>query len=157
MIIFDLACGCGCQFEGWFQSHADFLAQQQAHQLACPACGDRRIRKLLSPVASLRSGVESVSEMQTAPVPASSPAGAADADYQRLAAEFVYNLSRFVEKNFEDVGPRLAEETLKMQFGNKAVRNIRGVTTEEEEKLLKSEGIELLKVPIFKDREDERH
>ncbi len=145
MIIFDLACGCGCLFEGWFQSHGDFLSQQQAHLLVCPACGDHRIRKLLSPVASLRTGDMSGLEMQTA------------AGQQRQAAEFLYNLSKFVEKNFEDVGPRLAEETLKMQFGAKALRNIRGLATDEEEKLLKSKGIELLKVPIFTDREDERH
>lgn len=157
MIIFDLACGCGCQFEGWFQSHTDFLSQQQGQLLACPACGDHRIRKLLSPVTALRSGDVSVSGMPTATPQPTPPAATDTGDFQRLAAEFVYNLSRFVEKNFEDVGPRLAEETLKMQFGNKAVRNIRGVATEEEEKLLKSEGIELLKVPIFKDREDERH
>jgi len=57
-------------------------------------------------------------------------------------------VQKFVEKNFEDVGTRLAEESLKIHYGVKEARNIRGVVTEEEEKVLEQEGIELLKVPI---------
>ena len=57
-------------------------------------------------------------------------------------------VQKFVEKNFEDVGSKLASESLKIHYGVEEARNIRGVVTEEEEKILEGEGIELLKVPI---------
>ena len=49
MIVFDLACTCGFQFEGWFRDHEDFSAQGRAGLLQCPSCGGSAIRKLLSP------------------------------------------------------------------------------------------------------------
>jgi hypothetical protein len=50
MIVYDLACGCGYIFEGWFQDREDFVAQQEAGFLSCPDCGNNAIRKILSPV-----------------------------------------------------------------------------------------------------------
>ena len=50
MIVFDLACGCGYTFEGWFQDRQDFECQQTASFLVCPVCGSTEIRKVLSPI-----------------------------------------------------------------------------------------------------------
>lgn len=46
------------------------------------------------------------------------------------------------------MGPQLAQEALKIHYGVEAPRNIRGVTTAEEEKTLEKEGINLLKLPL---------
>ena len=54
----------------------------------------------------------------------------------------------FVEKNFDDVGCNFAKEALKMHYGTSEPRNIRGVSTHEEEKILKQEGIEFFKLPM---------
>ena len=54
----------------------------------------------------------------------------------------------FVEKNFDDVGCDFAKEALKIHYGATEPRNIRGVSTKEEEKTLKEEGIQFFKVPM---------
>ena len=54
----------------------------------------------------------------------------------------------FVQKNFDDVGCNFAKEALKIHYGAVEPRNIRGVSTKEEEKTLEEEGIEFFKVPM---------
>jgi len=128
MIVFDLACGCGYTFEGWFQDRQDFDKQQTAAFLVCPVCGGREIRKILSPIRaqSSRNTGDEPSHMK-----------AAEAEPPTRVAD-----------NFEDVGTELATESLKIHYGVSKPRNIRGVTTELEEKKLQEEGINLLKVPM---------
>ena len=54
----------------------------------------------------------------------------------------------FVEKNFDDVGCDFAKEALKIHYGVTEARNIRGVSTKEEEQVLKKEGIQFFKIPL---------
>lgn len=139
MIVFDLECDCGYRFEGWFQDRQDFDNQQTASFLICPECGGRDIRKILSPIRAQSSGSALDKGLQVK-----------DGKSELLsdAAEVLETLQEFVEKNFEDVGTELATESLKIHYGVSEPRNIRGVTTELEEKKLKEEGISLLKIPM---------
>ena len=139
MIVFDLACGCGYTFEGWFQDRQDFDNQQTASFLVCPECGSREIRKILSPIRAQSSGREGGMALHM---------NAGESKSSTDAAEVLETLQDFVEKNFEDVGTELATESLKMHYGVSEPRNIRGVTTELEEKKLKEEGINILKIPM---------
>ena len=139
MIVFDLACGCGYTFEGWFQDRQDFELQQSASFLVCPECGSREIRKILSPIRTQFSKSERCSSEQKNIGESASRENTADA---------VETLQKFVEENFEDVGAELASESLKMHYGVSEPRNIRGVTTEAEEKKLQEEGINLFKIPL---------
>ena len=142
MIIFDLQCICGYQFEGWFDSRDDFDRQHAESEVLCPGCGSDRVRKILSPV-SIHTGSQT-----TKAVPPLSGEG------DSPGLQFLHSLQDFVEKNFEDVGAKLAEESLKMHYGVEEPRNIRGVTTADQEKMLRDEGIELLKVPLRKKETD---
>jgi hypothetical protein len=54
----------------------------------------------------------------------------------------------FLQNNFEDVGSKFAQEALKMHYDVTDKRNIRGTTTEDEEKMLKKEEIDFVKIPI---------
>ena len=145
MIAFDLACGCGCRFEGWFQNHADFTSRHEEELIRCPQCGESgRIRKLLSPVAVVGKGGRDFSVSVTE-----------DHDLETKAAENMLRMVQEVVKSFENVGADLASEALKIHFGVTEPRNIRGVATEEEEAELKKEGIELLKIPL--PREEQSH
>ena len=56
--------------------------------------------------------------------------------------------AEFIEKNFDNVGPDFSEEALKIHYGVSESRNIRGSSTPEEEKTLKDEGIEFIKLPM---------
>lgn len=137
MIIFDLACSCGFQFEGWFQDHQDYESQRRSGLLACPECGASSVRKILSPVAVRTGSVDAVR---------------GHAGERRLTSEALRLLGAMqggVERNFKDVGHGLAQEALKMHYGVTELRNIRGVATQVEEDLLHREGIELLKFPML--------
>jgi hypothetical protein len=140
MIVFDLACVCGFTFEGWFQDRSDFESQQTASLLSCPHCGSREIRKILSPT-HFQSSISEASYANKC----SSDASVSPADAEKALA----TLQKFVEENFEDVGVDLAKESLKIHYGVAEPRNLRGVTTESEEKKLKEEGIKLLKIPML--------
>jgi hypothetical protein len=136
MIVFDLSCQCGYQFEGWFQDSGDYRRQEKAGFLTCPNCDGNGVRKILSPVA-FRSAVDRKVD--------SAPAKVAP---EQMAADLLKSLQNHVVNNYEDVGTRLAEESLKIHYGLEEPRNIRGTSSEEEEKVLKKEGIELLKIPL---------
>ena len=139
MIVFDLACSCGCIFEGWFHDRRHFEEQQRASFLQCPRCGGSEIRKILSPIRFQSAGAEGESPEKK---------GATTSVSAEDAAMALTILQKFVEENFADVGADLAKEALKMHYGVVEQRNIRGVATEHEEKKLQEEGIDLLKIPI---------
>ena len=136
MIVFDLTCECGLQFEGWFRNADDLQNQQKKGLLSCPSCQGNQVRKILSPVAGRskaeRNEVPSVPGLST----------------EEAAAEVLSSLQEYVISNYEDVGTKLAEESLKIHYGLEKPRNIRGVSSEEDEKVLKKEGIEILKIPL---------
>ena len=148
MIVFDFQCICGCQFEGWFENRTDFEKQTDAGIIFCPRCGGDAIHKILAPVA-IHTGFSALPCQQ-------SPDGAVvDANVtSETALQFLNSLRDYVEKNFDDVGLKLAEESLKIHYGVIEPRNIRGVATAEEEKMLSREGIELLKIPLLKKLSD---
>ena len=136
MIVFDLECSQGHRFEGWFDSGEAFEEQCGEGLVSCPMCGDTDVRRILSPVAVKKGGrQEDQSERHSDGI-----------DYKRLAQEVV----QYVQENFEDVGPKFATEALKMHYGVTEPRNIRGSATEEEEKILKEEGIGFFKIPLPK-------
>lgn len=138
MIAFDLECSEGHTFEGWFNDIASFEEQNAKGLITCPYCEDTRVRRVLSPVAIRSSSRPAAQGDQTI-------------DYRKLAREVVH----YINSNFENVGPNFAKEALKMHYGVKEKRNIRGAATEEEEKTLKEEGIEFFKIPVVKKEEDD--
>ncbi|PQP33530.1 DUF1178 domain-containing protein, partial [Desulfobacteraceae bacterium SEEP-SAG9] len=54
----------------------------------------------------------------------------------------------YVEKNFDDVGPEFAKEALKIHYGVSEPKNIKGVSTKQEEETLKQEGVKFFKIPL---------
>ncbi len=144
MIVFDLECSNGHRFEGWFDSLASFEEQYEKKLVSCPYCDDTKVKRVMSPVA--------VSKNYGQEAPSMASHGET-IDYQRLAREIV----DYVQKNFEDVGPKFASEALKMHYGVTEKRNIRGSATAEEEKILKQEGIEFFKLPLPKDKDVDKN
>jgi len=114
MIVFDLACECGLIFEGWFGDRGDFERQEAEGLLVCPACGGAEVRKILSPVCRYCRGQGG----DGPPAAAVSP--------ETKAMELLKILQNYVLNNFENVGPRLCEESLKLRYGLAEERNIRG-------------------------------
>ena len=64
MIVFDLCCGEGHRFEGWFGSSDDFAAQQTRGLVACPRCGSAEVAKAPMAPAVPRKGNQQVEAKQ---------------------------------------------------------------------------------------------
>ena len=131
MIVFDLTCSKGHIFEGWFDNNESFEEQNMKGLVRCPVCDDSEIRKVMSPVAVKKSQAIASAPQETI-------------DYQRLAKEVV----EYIKNNSEDVGAQFAAEALKIHYGAAEKRSIRGSATADEEKTLKDEGVDFVKVPF---------
>jgi hypothetical protein len=133
MIAYDLQCVNGHAFEGWFEDRKAYLNQQKKGLVACPVCDDTSV--------SIMPSTFAIKSSQT-PNPKQTPPS--DAQLEKVGKEIV----DFVEKNFDDVGCEFAKEALKIHYGVTEPRNIRGVSTKEEENTLKKEGIQFFKIPL---------
>ncbi len=136
MIAYDLACENEHIFEAWFKDSASFEDQKEKGMIVCPICGSSSIRKHPSSFAILK-GSQSNSE------------GNKQTD---IALEILKKVQDYVINNTEDVGIKFTETALKMHYGLMEPKNIRGVATEEQEKILKDEGIDFFKIPVPKKR-----
>lgn len=134
MIAYDLQCANGHTFEGWFEDSAAFSAQKKKGLVACPLCDNTDIVKLPSRFAIKTSAGFRPKET--------------DASESQSLARLGRQVIEFVEKNFDNVGCQFASEALKIHYGVAEPRNIRGVSTHEEEKLLKEEGVQFVKIPL---------
>ena len=135
MIAYDLRCVNGHAFEGWFEDRKAYLKQHKKGLVACPICNETSVSIIPSTFAIKSSQSQ---------VPNPVPAPLADAQIEQYGKQIV----DFVEKNFDDVGCDFAKEALKIHYGVEEPRNIRGISTKEEEKMLKEEGIDFLKIPM---------
>lgn len=142
MIVFDLECSEGHRFEGWFNDTGSFEEQNAKNLVTCPICGNGRVKKIISPVATFALRSEAEKPVDSPPI-----------DYQKLAHEVV----EYVNRNFENVGADFAKEALRMHYGVTKKKNIRGYATEEEEKTLKQEKIEFFKIPLPKEASDKKN
>ena len=133
MIAYDLKCANGHTFEGWFEDRKAYLDQKKRGLITCPACNDTAVGTLPSTFA-----------IKSTPASRESTMSAEDTAMAKIGQEAL----DYVEKNFDDVGCDFAKEALKIHYGAVEPRNIRGVSTEEEEKTLKDEGIQFFKIPI---------
>ena len=131
MIAYDLQCVNGHAFEGWFEDSEAYLAQKKKGLIACPICNDIAVSRIPSTFAIKSSAVPRNVSLQ-------------DENLKKIGKEIV----NFIEKNFDDVGCDFAKEALKIHYGVEQPRNIRGVSTKQEEKMLKEEGVEFLKIPM---------
>jgi len=135
VIIYDLKCDQGHTFEGWFQDRENWLLQNSQNLVACPVCNSTKIDIVPSSITIM--GTEARVENK----PRSK-------EISPLAA--LKMLQQYVDKNFEDVGDKFAEVALNMHHGNEENRNIKGTSTPEEEKSLKEEGVQFIKIPSVK-------
>ena len=139
MIIFDLLCGNGHAFEGWFASGAEFDRQKEARLVSCPVCDGSDIER--RPSAKVR--VARAPAAKPAPAPVTAARGEAIAG---LPAELLAKL-REVVRNTEDVGERFPEEARKIHYDEAPPRSIRGQASREEAEALAEEGIDFSQLP----------
>ena len=145
MIVFDLKCPKDHVFEGWFADSATFDQQVEAGEVACPVCGSVKVAKaLMTPNVATRSSSAKGAEM------ASGNDTVALAKHKEEAGKVMAMMRAVkdhVEKNFDNVGTKFADEARKIHYGEAEKRNIYGKATREDAKSLRDEGVEFGELP----------
>lgn len=132
MIVYELCCDNNHKFEGWFPCKDSFDEQVKGGLVCCPYCNSKNVSKI--PMAFFpkiktkkeKSAIKNEVEI-------------------KVIKERVYNL---ILQHTEDVGTNFADEALKIHYGLIPEKNIRGIASENQEKLLKDEGIDFFKIPV---------
>jgi hypothetical protein len=152
MIHYQVRCGQGHEFDGWFKDSAAFDRQAKRGLVECPVCGDVKAeRALMSPaVASKKQAVAAPPQPEPAPAPAAPaapPVAAAGGRMPDHVRTMLQRLRAEVEKNCDYVGPEFAQEARKIHRGESEKRGIYGETTPEQAEALSEEGIEVSAIP----------
>ena len=177
MILFDLLCSKGHGFEAWFRDSDSFDRLAAVGEIQCAVCGDTEVRKALmapnispskaagmsserddgeeaSPTpesqdreATTSTDSDSPVAVQEHPGPLSDPASPAVPEKVAKAMQMLREVQTHIEKNFDHVGKRFAEEARKMHYGEAEKRSIYGEATKDEAAELLDEGIEVDQMP----------
>ena len=133
MIVYNLNCAKGHEFEGWFASSSAFDEQQTDGKLVCPVCNSKKISKaIMAPSLS-----PSVGKQKSAPAP----------EELRKMRQFMTGLRKYVEENAENVGQKFPEEARKIHYGETEERPIYGEASLKDVKELVEEGVDIAPLP----------
>ncbi len=139
MIHYQLVCGDGHEFDGWFTDSAGFEAQAARQLISCPICASTAVnRALMAPAIPRKTAVA-----RTAPATPQATGGIMP-DQVRHALR---QLRREIEANCDYVGPSFAEEARRIYYGEATPRGIYGESTDAEAEALADEGIDIARIP----------
>jgi len=141
MIVFDLLCGLGHRFEGWFGSAEDFASQKERRLLSCPTCGATHVERVPSATRMNSGAAEPKPKPQkTADMEGKDPFAIAQILYSRMLDELL--------TKSEDVGREFPAEARAIYYKEAPARAIRGLASEEEHDELVDEGIPVARLPL---------
>jgi hypothetical protein len=141
MVIYNLLCKKKHSFEGWFPSFDEFQKQAEHNLISCPTCGTTKVEKVPHACAVHVKKEQAAPPAKTAaPTP---PAPPSPAEFK----EMLLRVHHYVKQNFEDVGPRFAEEARQIQQGKAEERPIHGTATVSEAAELAEEGVPHVVLP----------
>ena len=142
MILYELSCSSGHQFEAWFKSSTSFDEQNASGAVECPHCGDQQINK--APMApNLGKGANK-----------NEPSEVRAREVAKQILKAVEKLRENVEKTCDDVGDEFAEEARRIHYGEAEEHGIYGEATEDEANELDEEGIKFSRIPLPSRRDD---
>lgn len=142
MVVYELICRKKHRFEGWFPSAEGYEKQAVRKEISCPVCGTTKVVKLLHACAiQTKTKREKATDRPVRPKASRRPLTEVE------TRELLLNIHHHIRENFEDVGPRFAEEARKISTGNVENRPIHGTATPEERDGLDEDGIPYLLLP----------
>ena len=128
MIAYQLRCGNGHSFEGWFKDSAAFDAQAAGGKLTCPSCNSKKVEKAMMAPAIAGKAREQAQEREK------SRAALREMRTKMLAEA-------------EHVGAEFPEEARKIHYGESDERAIYGEASVDEVKSLLEEGVPVAPLP----------
>jgi hypothetical protein len=131
MIAYDLRCGKEHTFEGWFDDQTAMKIRKKRALF--------HVRTAMIPNISRLPSTFAIKSSQSAKYCSAQ---------KNLTTQLGNQIVEFFEKNFDNVGSNFAAEALKIHYGVSEPRNIRGISSDEEEKTLRKEGVKFMKIPM---------
>ena len=149
MIVYNLVCKSGHEFEAWFRDSAAYDAQAQRGRVVCPSCNSRNVTKAIMAPSVAKGGLAKAEREESRAVAAESgpPREAQVAGVDPKLAQLLGEVRDYVEKNYDYVGPRFSEEARRIHYGETPERQIYGEASAEEVKALTDEGVPVAPLP----------
>ena len=150
LIVYNLRCVSGHEFEGWFRNSAAFDEQNAGRKLVCPLCETRDVTK--APMApALARGIpvpkEAEASAYASPPHAPPPEEHSVPQEMRKMRQFMTGLRKYVEQNADYVGTRFPDEARKIHYGETEERQIYGEASLKDVKELLEEGVDIAPLP----------
>ena len=135
MIKYNLKCNNDHEFESWFSDSKEFERLKTRKLLECIYCNSKKIKKsIMAPMISVSKN-NNVNKFQI------------NEKILQKQRNKLIKLRNFIEKNFEYVGEDFSKKVREIYYDKKNNKTIYGITSPEERKELKEEGINLLSIP----------
>jgi|SRR5210317_2029521 hypothetical protein len=131
MIKYNLKCENNHNFDAWFSDSSNFEEQNKKNLILCPKCNSTKIEKnIMAPnIGSKKQSYTNALKTEK--------------NYEKI----IRNVRKHVEKNFEYVGDKFADEARAIHYGEKEEREIYGETSVEEAVDLIEEGVNVSPIP----------
>lgn len=147
MILYQLKCQQGHNFEAWFRNGATYDSQQASDDVSCPHCGTVNVAKApMAPNISSRAGEGKTGRSGTDELRAKEVAA--------KILEAVDGMRAEVEENCDYVGEDFADEARAIHYGDAEERSIYGQATDAEAEDLEEEKIDFVRLPFPRRRGD---
>jgi hypothetical protein len=153
MIVLNLSCDQGHQFEGWFASRAAFSDQVERKLVNCTHCQSAVVTALPSG-PYVRRATHSLSAAVNQPQIDSAESGAVQMPTTEAARQLFASLAAMA-RTAENVGAQFPEEARRIHYNEAPARTIRGIASQDETRELMEEGI--LVLPALVPPENETH
>ena len=135
MIKYNLKCNNDHEFESWFSDSKEFERLKTRKLLECIYCNSKKIKKsIMAPMISVSKN-NNANKFQI------------NKKILQKQRNKLIKLRNFIEKNFEYVGEDFSKKVREIYYDKKNKKTIYGITSPEERKELKEEGIDLLSIP----------
>ena len=135
MIKYNLKCNNDHEFESWFSDSKEFERLKTRKLLECIYCNSKKIKKsIMAPMISVSKN-NNVNKFQI------------NEKILQKQRNKLIKLRNFIEKNFEYVGEDFSKKVREIYYDKKNNKTIYGITSPEERKELREEGIDLLSIP----------
>ncbi|MBC8339052.1 MAG: DUF1178 family protein [Rhodospirillales bacterium] len=157
MILYQLKCQRGHNFEAWFLNSATYDSQQSSDDVSCPHCGTTEVAKAPMAPNIARRRSEAGSDMGHDRGHDRAAGRGSEDRAQEVAEkilEAVDGLRQDVEDNCDYVGDEFAEEARRIHYGETEEHGIYGEASDEEAKELDEEGVDFFRLPYPRRRND---
>ena len=153
MILYQLKCRQGHEFEAWFLNSATYDSQQASGDVGCPFCGTTEVTKgMMAPNIS-----PNLSPGRSSGRKGAAPSEVRAKQVAEKILEAVDDLREHVEETCDYVGDEFAEEARRIHSGDDdgdgEERGIYGEATDEDAEDLEEEGIEFFRLPFLRRRD----